>query len=145
MRASDEASPFLRKVREAIRVRHYSIRTEEAYVQWVKRFIVFHGKRHPSELGEAEVATFLTHLAVVGNVASYTEPSPECVGVSLRQGTEPPLGRMRRHCPGKTVAAPSNGAYANRGRPYPRQLEWGLLADRLFAVRVRIEATGEPS
>src|SRR3954468_16215234 len=98
MRAPDEASPFLRKVREAIRVRHYSIRTEEAYVQWVKRFIVFHGKRHPSEMGEAEVATFLTHLAVVGNVASSTQnqalnalvflydkvlsrPLGECVGI----------------------------------------------------------------
>src|SRR3954464_12934090 len=73
MRAPEEASPFLRKLREAIRVRHYSIRTEEAYVQWVKRFIVFHGKRHPSEMGEAEVATFLSHLAVVGNVASSTQ------------------------------------------------------------------------
>jgi integron integrase len=60
-------------VREAIRVRHFSIRTEEAYVHWVKRFILFHGKRHPAEMGEAEVASFLTHLAVEGCVTSATQ------------------------------------------------------------------------
>ena len=73
MPSPDEASPFLRNMREVIRVRHYSIRTKETYVQWVKRFIVFHGKRHPSQMGEAEVAAFLTHLAAVGNVASSTQ------------------------------------------------------------------------
>jgi len=46
--------------RQEIRVRHYSIRTEEAYSDWVRRFIVFHGKRHPGELGAAEVTCFLT-------------------------------------------------------------------------------------
>jgi len=73
MQPSDNTSPFLRKVREAIRVRHLSIRTEKAYVGWIKRFIVFHGKRHPMELGEAEVAAFLTHLAVQGHVAASTQ------------------------------------------------------------------------
>jgi integron integrase len=73
MQPSDEASPFLQSVREAIRLRHLSIRTEEAYVHWVKRFILFHGKRHPTEMGEQEVAAFLTHLAVVGQVASSTQ------------------------------------------------------------------------
>ena len=98
MQLPHSASPFLISVREAIRVRHYSIRTEEAYVQWVKRFILFHGKRHPAEMGEAEVAAFLTHLAVVGDVASSTQnqalnalvflydnvlgrPLGECVGI----------------------------------------------------------------
>ena len=51
-------------LRHAIRVRHYSIRTEEAYVDWVRRFVRFHGRRHPRELGAPEVAAFLTHLAV---------------------------------------------------------------------------------
>ena len=64
---------LLEQVRDAIRVRHYSIRTEQAYVQWVRRFILFHGKRHPSELGKPEVEAFLTHLAVVGNVAASTQ------------------------------------------------------------------------
>lgn len=73
MKKGEEASPFLRQLREAIRVRHLSIRTEEAYVQWAKRFIVFHGKRHPAEMAEPEVAEFLTHLAVEGEVASATQ------------------------------------------------------------------------
>jgi len=73
MQPYEDPSPFLRSVREAIRVRHYSIRTEEAYVQWVKRFILFHGKRHPAQMGEAEVSAFLTHLAVEGQVAAATQ------------------------------------------------------------------------
>lgn len=60
-------------VREAIRLKHYSIRTEEAYINWIKRFILFHGKRHPKDMGEAEVQAFLTHLAVEGNVAASTQ------------------------------------------------------------------------
>ena len=61
------------RVREEIRLRHYSIRTKEAYVQWIRRFIVFHGKRHPLEMGGAEMAAFLTHLAVEGKVAAATQ------------------------------------------------------------------------
>ena len=57
------------RLRQEIRVRHYSIRTEEAYADWVRRFIVFHGKRHPKELGAAEVTSFLTYLAVERHVA----------------------------------------------------------------------------
>ena len=61
------------RLRQEIRVRHYSIRTEEAYTDWVRRFIVFHGKRHPKELGAAEVTSFLTHLAVERHVAPATQ------------------------------------------------------------------------
>ncbi|MDZ4802672.1 MAG: phage integrase N-terminal SAM-like domain-containing protein, partial [Bryobacteraceae bacterium] len=49
----------LDRVRDAIRARHYSLRTEEAYVGWVRRFILFHNKRHPAEMGEAEINRFL--------------------------------------------------------------------------------------
>lgn len=54
---------LLDQVCAAIRVRHYSIRTEKAYVSWIRRFILFHGKRHPRDMGEREVTVFLTHLA----------------------------------------------------------------------------------
>jgi integron integrase len=64
---------LLDRLREAIRVRHYSIRTEEAYVQWVKRFIFFHNKRHPDEMGRPEIEAFLTNLAVQGKVAASTQ------------------------------------------------------------------------
>jgi integron integrase len=60
-------------VRDKIRVKHYSIRTEHAYVDWVRRFVRFHGKRHPAELGAKEVEAFLTYLAVEGRVAASTQ------------------------------------------------------------------------
>ena len=64
---------LLDRVRDRIRVKHYSYRTEETYVQWIKRFILFHNKRHPSEMGGDEVNAFLTHLAVNENVAASTQ------------------------------------------------------------------------
>ena len=64
---------LLDQVRDRIRVKHYSIRTETQYVQWIKRFILFHGKRHPQEMGTAEVEAFLTHLAVDGHVSASTQ------------------------------------------------------------------------
>ena len=60
-------------MRDRVRVKHYSIRTETQYVQWIRRFILFHGKRHPRDLGAPEVEAFLTHLAVEGNVAAATQ------------------------------------------------------------------------
>ena len=64
---------LLERMRDQIRLRHYSIRTEYAYLDWVRRFILFHRKRHPAEMGAAEVEAFLTHLAVHGNVAAATQ------------------------------------------------------------------------
>ena len=64
---------LLDQMRHALRVRHYSIRTELAYVDWVRRFILFHGKRHPLHMGGPEVHAFLTHLAVARSVASPTQ------------------------------------------------------------------------
>jgi integron integrase len=61
------------QVRQAIRARHYSASTEQAYVAWVRRFIRFHGNRHPAELSEPEVNAFLTHLAVHERVAASTQ------------------------------------------------------------------------
>lgn len=60
-------------VREAIRARHYSPRTEESYIGWIKRFIFFHNKRHPAQMGPDEVNAFLTSLAVEGKVAAATQ------------------------------------------------------------------------
>jgi hypothetical protein len=64
---------LLDQVRDKIRLKHYSIRTEQAYLDWIKRFILFHGKRHPENLGSAEVEQFLTHLAVERKVAASTQ------------------------------------------------------------------------
>jgi len=67
------APKLLDQVRGKIRLKHYSIRTEQAYVDWIKRFILHFDKRHPRELGAPEVEAFLTHLAVAGNVAAATQ------------------------------------------------------------------------
>lgn len=64
---------LLDRMREALRVQRYSLRTEEAYVDWARRFILFHGKRHPREMGAAEVSAFLTHLATVRQVSPSTQ------------------------------------------------------------------------
>ena len=64
---------LLDQVRDAIRLKHYSIRTEEAYVTWIKRYILFHNKRHPLEMGIPEIEAFLTHLAVDQKVAASTQ------------------------------------------------------------------------
>ena len=64
---------LLDQVRGKIRVKHYSIRTEQAYVDWIKRFILHFDKRHPRDMGAAQVEAFLTHLAVAGHVAASTQ------------------------------------------------------------------------
>jgi len=69
----DLKSPFLNEVQNAIRVRHYSIRTEKAYLDWIKRFILFHDKQHPDKMGEREVSAFLTDLVINRKVAAATQ------------------------------------------------------------------------
>ena len=64
---------LLERVSDKLRVKHYSIRTEQAYVGWIKRYIYFHGKRHPKDMGAQDIEAFLTHLAVVGKVAAATQ------------------------------------------------------------------------
>ena len=70
-------------VRAIIRTKHYSLRTEEAYIQWIKRFIIFHNKRHPNEMSEVEINKFLSHLAVKKNIAASTQNQALCAIVFL--------------------------------------------------------------
>src|SRR5947209_3119746 len=64
---------LLDQLRDKIRLKHYSIRTEHAYLNWVRRFILFQGKRHPKTMGKEDVEVFLTHLAVAGKVSASTQ------------------------------------------------------------------------
>jgi hypothetical protein len=75
MSASSTPRPqkLLDQVRSAIRLRHYSPRTEEAYVGWIRRFVIFQQKRHPAEMGDIEVRQFLTHLAEKLEVSAATQ------------------------------------------------------------------------
>ena len=73
--AAPSGSPprLLDQVRDTIRRKHFSLRTEQTYVHWIKRFILFHGKRHPREMGAVEATAFLNHLARDRHVASATQ------------------------------------------------------------------------
>src|SRR5881392_628106 len=72
--AAAAGSPkLLDRVRWHLRVKHYSIRTEESYVDWIRRFILFHGRQHPEQMGEMEIAEFLSHLANVRQVSASTQ------------------------------------------------------------------------
>ncbi len=64
---------LLDRVRQVIRLKHYSYRTEQTYVDWIRRYILFHNKQHPKDMGIREVEAFLSHLAVVNNVAASTQ------------------------------------------------------------------------
>lgn len=68
-----KSKKLLDQLRDAIRIKHYSYSTEKTYVHWAKRYILFHNKRHPAEMGAAEIEAFLTHLAQDGNVSASTQ------------------------------------------------------------------------
>lgn len=76
--SSPHGPKLLDRMRYAIRTKHYSTRTEQAYVQWIKRFILYHGKRHPQEMREPEIAQFLTYLAVRKHVSASTQNQALC-------------------------------------------------------------------
>ena len=90
---------LLDRVRDVIRRKHYSFRTEQTYIDWIRRFILFHRKRHPSEMAEAEVTEFLTSLAREGNVAAPHEEDVEAGLGSVY---------MRRPSKGNTPARSGN-------------------------------------
>jgi site-specific recombinase XerD len=71
--SSGKPKKLLEQMRDVLRVKHYSLRTERSCCDWVKRFVRFHDLRHPGEMGAAEIGAFLTHLAAVDNVAASTQ------------------------------------------------------------------------
>lgn len=76
-------SPLLEQLRDLLRSRHYSLRTEESYVDWARRYILFHGKRHPRELGGDAILAFLNHLALDLNVSASTQNQARCAVLFL--------------------------------------------------------------
>ena len=83
LKAPDKKPKLLEQVKDYIRLKHYSIRTEEAYINWIRRFILFHNKRHPMEMGEKEIKEYLTNLAVEGKVAASTQNQALCAIIFL--------------------------------------------------------------
>ena len=96
--ASQQKRPrkLLDHVRDVLRVNHYSLRTEEAYTGWIRRFILYHGKKHPAEMGALEVELFLTHPAVGQNVSTSTQKQALNALVFLyHRVLQKPLGQFR--------------------------------------------------
>ena len=114
---------LLDRVRHACRVRHYSLRTEDCYADWVRRFVLFHGKRHPREMGAAEINQFLTHLAVEGRVSASTQNQALCALVFLY---------------GQVLERELHGIEAVRARR-PRRLPVVLSPEEVAAVLERVE------
>ena len=105
---------LLEQVRRGLRVRHYSKRTEIAYCAWVRRFVVFHGRRHPSLLGENEISAFLNHLATDGRVSASTQNQ------ALHS-----LLFLYRHILGRDMGLVPGLTPAKRGRRLPVVLSTG--------------------
>lgn len=76
-------SPFIESIRVVLRTKHYSLKTEKAYLHWIRRFIYFHGKRHPKDMGELEVEQFLTHLAIEVKVSPTTQNQALCAVIFM--------------------------------------------------------------
>ena len=76
---------LLDQVRERVRLKHYSIRTEKSYVDWIKRYVLFHGKRHPRDMGAAHFERFTTLLAVDRDLSAFTQNEGIC-GISRSCG-----------------------------------------------------------
>lgn len=132
---------LLDRLREALRVRHYSLRTEGAYVDWARRYILFHGKRHPEAMGALEVQSFLTHLAVERKVSASTQNQAKAailflyrqvLGVELPWLDEVVQARERRRLP--VVLTPGEA------RALLDQLDgtMGLLAALLYGTGMRL-------
>ena len=89
------APKLLDRVSTALRTLHYSRRTEEAYVGWIRRFILFQQKRHPNDMGHVEVAAFLSHLAVIGGVSASTQNQALCALLFLYKDVlHKPIGHL---------------------------------------------------
>lgn len=138
---SSPAPKLLDQVRDRIRVKHYSIRTETQYVQWIRRFILFHGKRHPRDLGAPEVEAFLTHLAVEGNVAAATQNQAlsallflyrEVMGIELPWLDKVTRAKRPRHLP---VVLTRDEVRAVLGK---MDGVYGLLARLLYGTGMRL-------
>jgi len=107
---------LLDQVRDAIRLKHYSYRTEQAYVGWIKRYIYFHGLRHPADMGAPEVKAFLTHLAVKKNVAASTQQQ-------ALQSAKPPNWPVS---PNPSAASPSTTPSPSTSSSAATTIDWAL-------------------
>ena len=136
---------LLVRVREAIRMRQYSLRTEQAYVQWIKRYIFFHKLRHPADLGTDEIRAYLSHLAVRRQVSASTQNQAFAALLFLyRRGSRkgPRTSRRRGSC--QATPASARGADPRGGRTGARPPRRRHATDLPAPVRVGHAAARVP-
>jgi integron integrase len=115
---------LLEQVRARLKTRRYSQRTEEAYCDWIRRFVLFHDRRHPATMGEQEIAAFLNHLATARNVSASTQNQ------ALHA-----LLFLYRHVVGRNVGLVADITPAKRGRRLPTVLSFSEV--RAILTRMR--------
>ena len=93
--ASPRTPDLLDQLRDKLRLQHYALRTEKAYLNWIRRYILFHGRRHPREMGVAEVEAFLTDLAVGQNVSASTQNQALAALLFLYKFLQQPLPNIQ--------------------------------------------------
>jgi integron integrase len=147
---SQPKKKLLDQVRDAIRLKHYSIRTEEAYVHWIKRFILFHQKRHPREMGTLEIEQFLTHLAVEEHVAASTQNQAlsailflyrEVLKHNLDASLHPTRAKQPKHLPNVLTQAQVRRVIAQLSGTHHlmAQLLYGSGLRLMECVRLRVQ------
>lgn len=112
---------LLEQARSAVRLKHYCVRTEEVYLHWVKEYILFHRKRHPSNMGAQEVSSFLSHLATDKHVAASTQNQAASALIFLYRELlgQPCLGSARCRRLSSLRACPSSSAGTRYGQSWP--------------------------
>jgi site-specific recombinase XerD len=139
------APKLLDQVRQTLRTQHYAYRTEQAYLYWIKRFILFHHKQHPKNLNSSEIEAFLTHLAVKRHVAPSTQNQALAAVLFLyqqvlRQDLDHPIDAVRARTPPPrlpTVMSKSEVAQVIAALREPYQ----LLAQLLYGSGLRLIPT----
>ncbi len=136
-----ESPKLLDRVRAEIRARHYSRRTEEAYTLWIRRYILFHNKRHPSSMGGDEVNAFLTKLTVEDNVSASTQGAGvECAFVPLSRCPFRALAMAGGSRAGTPAGAAAGGADGRRSGRDSRAYERAVSFGRPASLRLRSSA-----
>lgn len=147
---SGNAPKLLDQVRELIRVKHYSIRTERSYLDWIRRFILFHDKRHPKDMGAMEVTAFLTHLAVAGQVSASTQNQAlsailflyrEALGVNLPWLNDVVRAKMPQRLPVVLTRSEVRAVFERMSGGYVlmAQLLYGTGMRLMECVRLRVK------
>jgi hypothetical protein len=111
--STQKGKKLLDQLRDALRAKHYSYRTEQTYIDWCKRYILYHNKRHPAQMGLHEIQAFIIHLAADRNVAASTHTAP-AVGAGETRPSAPSSSSTATSCSRRSNSPPMSFGQKNR-------------------------------